>query len=103
MTSELLAPFDRVRALRFDSDGFALLDQRALPQRSDWLPMADAPAVAEAIHALTVRGAPAIGIAAGWGVVLAGARGAGAARRAIAALALAPAMLRASMPRVRRR
>lgn len=99
MTSELLAPFDRVRALRFDSDGFALLDQRALPQRSDWLPMADAPAVAEAIRALVVRGAPAIGIAAGYGLALA-ARALVQAPLAerVAGFAAAAAMLRAARP-----
>ena len=99
MTSELLAPFDRVRALRFDSDGFALLDQRALPQRSDWLPMADARAVAEAIRALVVRGAPAIGIAVGYGLALA-ARALVQAPLAerIAGFAAAAAMLRAARP-----
>ncbi|MGE4070223.1 MAG: S-methyl-5-thioribose-1-phosphate isomerase [Lysobacterales bacterium] len=70
MSSELLKPFDRVRALRFDQNGLALLDQRVLPHRSEWLPMADADAVADAIRALIVRGAPAIGIAAAYALVL---------------------------------
>ncbi len=70
MSSELLKPFDRVRALRFDQNGLALLDQRILPQSSQWLPMADADAVADAIRALIVRGAPAIGIAAAYALVL---------------------------------
>lgn len=70
MTADLLAPFDRVRALRFDASGFSLLDQRLLPNTTAWLPMADATAVAEAIRALIVRGAPAIGIAAAYGLVL---------------------------------
>ena len=45
MTADLLAPFDRVRALRFDASGFSLLDQRLLPNTTAWLPMADATAV----------------------------------------------------------
>ena len=42
MTHDSLARFDRVRALRFDAQGLALLDQRALPSSSLWLPMASA-------------------------------------------------------------
>ena len=57
---ELLSPFDRVRALRFDDAGLSLLDQRLLPQISNWVPMPDVDAVVEAIRALIVRGAPAI-------------------------------------------
>lgn len=68
---ELLAPYDRVRAVRFDHAGLALLDQRRLPLEMQWLAMADADAVVEAIRALTVRGAPAIGIAAAYALVLA--------------------------------
>lgn len=71
MIAEWLAPFDRVRALRFDDTGFHLLDQRRLPAETAWLPMRDSGAVTEAIRALIVRGAPAIGIAAGYGLVLA--------------------------------
>lgn len=70
MSRELLKPYDRVRALRFDQRGLALLDQRILPQTTNWLPMSDADAVADAIRALIVRGAPAIGIAAAYALVL---------------------------------
>ena len=70
MSRELLKPYDRVRALRFDQHGLALLDQRILPQTTNWLPMSDADAVADAIRALIVRGAPAIGIAAAYALVL---------------------------------
>ena len=47
MSRELLKPYDRVRALRFDQHGLALLDQRILPQTTNWLPMSDADAVAD--------------------------------------------------------
>jgi len=49
-----------------------LADQRILPQRVEFLVYDQATAVAEAIRAMVVRGAPAIGIAAAYGVVLAG-------------------------------
>jgi methylthioribose-1-phosphate isomerase len=99
MTDHLLARYDRVRALRFDAAGFSLLDQRALPLASNWLPMADVDAVVDAIRALVVRGAPAIGIAAAYGLVLAARQHAGLPliERA-AAFAAAAASLRAARP-----
>jgi len=48
-----------------------LADQRVLPERAEFLALDDARAVAEAIRSMVVRGAPAIGIAAAYGVVLA--------------------------------
>lgn len=48
-----------------------LIDQTRLPGELFELPCADVPTVWEAIKSLRVRGAPAIGIAAGYGVVLA--------------------------------
>lgn len=52
-----------------------LLDQRLLPEQIVYLPLATAEDVWEAIRLLKVRGAPAIGIAAAFGVYL-GIRGA---------------------------
>jgi methylthioribose-1-phosphate isomerase len=49
-----------------------LAEQRLLPDRQEFLRLSDAAAVAEAIRAMVVRGAPAIGIAAAYGVALAG-------------------------------
>lgn len=91
--------YDRVRAVRWTGDALDLLDQRLLPQHQQRVLCRSSQDVAGAIHALTVRGAPAIGIAAAWGVVLA-ARAVQAARGAQAAEALAPAMaeLDASRP-----
>ncbi len=48
-----------------------LADQRLLPERAEFLAYDDAPGVAEGIRAMVVRGAPAIGVAAAYGVVLA--------------------------------
>jgi methylthioribose-1-phosphate isomerase len=49
-----------------------LLDQRYLPETADFIPCESAAAVAQAIGSMVVRGAPAIGIAAAYGVALAG-------------------------------
>ncbi len=62
---------DTIRAVVWKEDTLYLLDQRALPAREDYLPFHDAGAVAQAIRDMVVRGAPAIGITAAFGVVLA--------------------------------
>ena len=63
--------YDRVRPIRWLGDRLELLDQRKLPFEVAYVACADSDAVAAAIRDLVVRGAPAIGIAAAWGVVLA--------------------------------
>lgn len=65
------ARYDRIRPLRWTGDALEVLDQRRLPFEVDYLVQRDSAGVAEAIRSLAVRGAPAIGIAAAWGVVLA--------------------------------
>ncbi len=65
------ARYDRIRPIRWSGDALELLDQRKLPLIVDYVTCRSSDAVADAIHALIVRGAPAIGIAAAWGVVLA--------------------------------
>ena len=65
------ARYDHVRPIRWTGDALELLDQRKLPFAVEYVRCTDSASVAEAIHSLTVRGAPAIGIAAGWGAVLA--------------------------------
>jgi methylthioribose-1-phosphate isomerase len=59
-----------------DSEGGALclLDQTALPQQVCYLHLRSEAEVAAAIRSLKVRGAPAIGVAAAFGMVLAFAR-----------------------------
>ncbi|MBM7060837.1 S-methyl-5-thioribose-1-phosphate isomerase [Pseudomonas sp. UL073] len=72
MRDQLLAA-EKVKAIEW-RDGFLyLLDQRLLPLEERWLAFDSAAAVADAIHDMVVRGAPAIGISAAYGVVL-GAR-----------------------------
>ncbi|WFC40490.1 S-methyl-5-thioribose-1-phosphate isomerase [Pseudoxanthomonas sp. SE1] len=65
------ARYDHVRPIRWTGNALELLDQRRLPFVVEYLSCATSDEVAAAIHALAVRGAPAIGIAAAWGVVLA--------------------------------
>jgi methylthioribose-1-phosphate isomerase len=67
---------DTIRAVQWHGDHLRLLDQRMLPAEEQWLDCRDATAVTQAIKDLAVRGAPAIGIAAAWGVVLAAKQGA---------------------------
>jgi methylthioribose-1-phosphate isomerase len=57
--------------LRWSDAGLVLLDQRRLPEREEYLLCATALEVAHAIEALAVRGAPAIGCAAAFGLALA--------------------------------
>lgn len=64
-------PHDTVRALRWTGEGLSVLDQRKLPDRIDYRLCRTVVDVADAITTMQVRGAPAIGIAAAYGVVLA--------------------------------
>ncbi len=64
-------------ALRWQGDSLELLDQRLLPAEEHWIKAEGASGVAQCITDMVVRGAPAIGISAAYGVALA-ARHAGA-------------------------
>jgi methylthioribose-1-phosphate isomerase len=66
----------------------SLLDQRRLPCSVEFLECGHAEEVAVAIEELAVRGAPAIGIAAAFGVVLEARKGRPEAERALKRLAL---------------
>src|SRR5437763_15954604 len=57
-----------VVALRFDGAVVRALDQTALPWRELELELTTAAEVADAIRRLAIRGAPLIGVAAGYGV-----------------------------------
>jgi methylthioribose-1-phosphate isomerase len=59
-----------------------MLDQRVLPTREVWLTLTDHHEVAEAIRDMAVRGAPAIGVAAAYGLALAAQNGADMAEAA---------------------
>ena len=63
---------DTVRPLVWTSSGLEVLDQRRLPFEVVYNTYQNVHQVAEAIATMQVRGAPAIGIAAAYGVVLAG-------------------------------
>jgi methylthioribose-1-phosphate isomerase len=57
--------------LRFEDDALLILDQRALPGEERWIRCESPAEVADCIRTLAVRGAPAIGIAAAYGMALA--------------------------------
>ena len=92
------ARYDRIRPIRWTGETLELLDQRRLPFDTAYAVCRSSDEVAEAIRALVVRGAPAIGIAAAWGMVLA-ARDVEAADGAEAARMLQPAMERLNAAR----
>ncbi len=92
------ARYDRIRPIRWTGDALELLDQRKLPFAVEYVRCDTSDAVADAIHALIVRGAPAIGIAAAWGTVLA-ARALEASDAAAAVDAIEPAMQRLNAAR----
>jgi len=56
--------------IRWDGDVLSLLDQTVLPRHEAWLECRHPEDVAAAIRRLSVRGAPAIGVAAAYGLVL---------------------------------
>ena len=76
--------------LRLEDDRVVFLDQRLLPLEEVEVECATASEVADAIRTMVVRGAPAIGIAAAYGLALAAQKGEDLAR--------ADAVLRASRP-----
>ena len=75
-----------VQALRWKEDALDLLDQRLLPERIEYVTCCTAAEVARAIRDMVVRGAPAIGCAAAFGVALEARRG-GSLDAALAVLA----------------
>ncbi len=64
-----------VRAFSWEDGRLRLLDQRALPHRELWLDIRSYEQAAEAIRDMAVRGAPAIGIVAAYGLALAARQG----------------------------
>jgi methylthioribose-1-phosphate isomerase len=63
--------FNTLETLRWDGETLTVLDQRRLPGETRWLRATSVDEVIDAIRTMAVRGAPAIGIAAGYGAVLA--------------------------------
>jgi methylthioribose-1-phosphate isomerase len=68
--SEKQSSPEALQSLRWTDHTLSLLDQRLLPEEILYLPLSTPQEVWEAIRELKVRGAPAIGIAAAYGVVL---------------------------------
>lgn len=66
-----------MEAIRWENHTLYLLDQTRLPAEEDWLAYTDPQAVAQAIRTMVVRGAPAIGVAAAYAMVLAARQSAG--------------------------
>ncbi len=62
---------DADKAIVWSNDRLYLLDQRILPNEEEYLELQTAAATADAITDMVVRGAPAIGVTAAFGVVLA--------------------------------
>ncbi|QCF25545.1 S-methyl-5-thioribose-1-phosphate isomerase [Hydrocarboniclastica marina] len=62
---------EKVHALVWEDGCLRMLDQRLLPAEEVWLECTDVESVVEGIRGMAVRGAPAIGIAAAYGVALA--------------------------------
>ena len=79
-----------VTPLRWETTSLYLLDQRRLPREEVWIECRSAAEVAEAIRSMVVRGAPAIGVSAAFGMALAELTGADRQQAA--------AMLKAARP-----
>lgn len=58
------------RSIEWKKDKLVLLDQRYLPEKTSYLELKTVDEVAKAIKEMIVRGAPAIGVAAAYGIVL---------------------------------
>jgi methylthioribose-1-phosphate isomerase len=63
-------PSEPFSPIRWEGDILKLLDQTLLPTEEVWLDCREPEQVADAIRRLAVRGAPAIGVAAAYGLVL---------------------------------
>ena len=61
-----------MRTVFWEDGQLNMIDQRILPGRFEVLSYKDHKSVAQAIKDMVVRGAPAIGAAAGFGLALAG-------------------------------
>lgn len=60
-----------IRPIRWEENGLHLLDQRRLPGSETWIRYDNWQSVAGAIRDMVVRGAPAIGVTAAYGMALA--------------------------------
>jgi methylthioribose-1-phosphate isomerase len=84
------ASVDSIRTVEWHDGEVVMIDQRRLPLEEVYLHCRTWEEVADAIRTMAVRGAPALGVAAGMGMAL-------AARAALRASAGAPAQFRAEL------
>jgi methylthioribose-1-phosphate isomerase len=90
---------DSSQHIFWDGDALCLLDQRLLPASEEFVRCTSAAEVAAAIRAMVVRGAPAIGCSAAYGMAVAAQRSPATTSAAlIDDLAAAKALLDASRP-----
>nr|WP_176233599.1 S-methyl-5-thioribose-1-phosphate isomerase [Candidatus Hakubella thermalkaliphila] len=66
---------DPVRTIEWMGNSVRLIDQRFLPRKEKYITCPDHLSVARAIKGMAIRGAPAIGVAAAFGVALAALKG----------------------------
>lgn len=66
-----MPPHDTIRAVEWKDNHLILLDQRKLPHAEHYIQIYSAEDTAEAIRNMVVRGAPAIGITAAYGLLMA--------------------------------
>lgn len=79
-----------MESIHWTGEHLELLDQRRLPTEEVWLTLRTADAVADAITAMVVRGAPAIAISAAYGLALAVRNGVNRAQASEMLLAARP-------------
>lgn len=87
-----------IETVRWKNGQVRWIDQRLLPARLEFVESSDLEELARAIETLAVRGAPAIGIAAAFGMALAAHLAATSNRPMATALAEADARLRRTRP-----
>ena len=68
-------PIAMIRPMKWEGDHLLMLDQRVLPTVETWLTLSDYASVVDSIKTMAVRGAPAIGVAAAYGMALAAKAG----------------------------
>ncbi len=89
---------DTPPTLIWRNNALELIDQRRLPHQIDYVRCVDAAAVAQSINRMVVRGAPAIGCAAAYGIALAALEACTRAETLRPTLEAADRLLRASRP-----
>lgn len=67
----IISPDKSEQAIRWSDNSLQLLDQRALPHQIEYISFSSAKDIARAISEMVVRGAPAIGITAAYGIAVA--------------------------------